>query len=59
MLMLILIEVYIIKSLSLGIALKALGRIEEAIKDYSKAIEINPQDDDAFNNRGLDYWIII
>ena len=55
MLMLILIEVYLFQSLSTGIALKALGRIEEAIKDYSKAIEINPQDDDAFKNRGLDY----
>ena len=39
--------------------MKALRRIEEAIRDYSKAIEINPQNANAFYNRGLYYLIII
>ena len=39
----------------LGIALKALERIEEAIENYSKAIEINPQYANAYYNRGLHY----
>ena len=29
-----------------------MGRNEEAIKDYSKAIEINPKDDASYGNRG-------
>ena len=33
--------------------MKFLGKIEEAIEDYSKAIEINPQYSVAYNNRGL------
>ena len=37
----------------LGIALDDLGRKEEAIKDYTKAIDINPQYAVAYYNRGL------
>ena len=29
-----------------------MGKKEDAIIDYSKAIEINPQYADAYNNRG-------
>ena len=35
-----------------GIAFKKLGIFEEAIKDYSTAININPSDAIAYNNRG-------
>ena len=45
--MLIIIEVYIIKLF--------VGRKEEAIKDYSKAININPQYANDFYYRGLYY----
>ena len=34
--------------------MKSLGRIKEAFDDYSKAIEINPQDADAYKHRGWD-----
>ena len=43
----------------LGNALDDLGRKEEAIEDYAKAIDINPQDADTYNNRGLYYLIIL
>ena len=36
-----------------GIALKDLGRHEQAVASYDKAIEINPNHDDAWNNRGI------
>ena len=42
----------------LGIALDDLGRKEEAIKDYTKAIDINPQYAVAYYNRGLFHLII-
>ena len=32
------------------------GDYEEAIADYSKEIETNPEDDYAYYNRGLDKW---
>ena len=32
---------------------KNLGKYEEAIKDYDKAIELDPDYSDAYNNRGL------
>ena len=40
----------------LGILLDDLGRKKDAIKDYTKAIEINPEDADAYNNRGIYYY---
>ena len=50
---LISIEVNIILNYFIGNVLKKLGRNEEAIKDYSRAIEINPQKDEAYFSRGL------
>ena len=32
--------------------LSDLGRNEEALLDYTKAIEIHPMDDNAYNDRG-------
>ena len=40
----------------LGKSLSDLGRKEDAIKDYTKAIEINPQYFKAFFNRGILYY---
>ena len=54
MLLLIIIEVYISFNYLLGNVLNELGRKEEAIKDYTKAIDINPHNDaDVYYNRGL------
>ena len=39
----------------LGKSLSDLGRKDDAIKDYTKAIEINPQYFEAFFNRGILY----
>ena len=36
----------------IGVVLGELGRKEEAILNYTSAIEINPQKDEAFYNRG-------
>ncbi|MGB5595240.1 MAG: tetratricopeptide repeat protein, partial [Crocosphaera sp.] len=36
-----------------GIALDDLGRYEEAIASYDKALEIKPDKDEAWNNRGV------
>ena len=36
-----------------GLDLKKLGRYEEAITSYNKALEIKPNDHDAWHNRGL------
>ena len=38
--------------LFLGIVLDDLGRKEEAIKDFTKAIEIDPKKSEAYYNRG-------
>ena len=49
--MLIIIEVQIIQ-IKLGNLLSDLGRQEEALFDYNKAIEINPRYANYYNNRG-------
>ncbi len=36
-----------------GIALGNLGRLEEAIASYDRALEIKPDDHEAWNNRGI------
>ena len=51
MLLLLIIEVYLLNYL-IGIALDDLGRKKEAVEDYTKAIEIDPQYVDAYFNRG-------
>ena len=38
-----------------GNVLMMLGQIETAIKAYSQALELNPRDVDAYNNRGAAY----
>jgi Flp pilus assembly protein TadD len=38
-----------------GNAHKGKGEYEQAIADYSKAIELAPKDADAYNNRGYAY----
>ena len=48
---LIIIEVNKVQII-LGSVLNELGRKEEAIIDYSKAIELNPKYTDAYINRG-------
>ncbi|NER48744.1 MAG: tetratricopeptide repeat protein, partial [Symploca sp. SIO1A3] len=40
---------------NLGIALKDLGRIEEAIASYDQAIELNPDDNTARYNKACCY----
>ena len=51
---LIKIEVLLFKNYK-GIALKDLGRDEDAIKNYTKAIEIDPHYALAYNNRGITF----
>ncbi|HBE16890.1 MAG TPA: hypothetical protein DDW51_04565, partial [Cyanobacteria bacterium UBA11367] len=36
-----------------GVARSALGDKEGAIADYNQAIDINPNDAEAYNNRGV------
>ena len=50
MLRFIIIEVMV--KFEIGIALHKLGRKEDAIIDYSNAIELNPQFANAYVNRG-------
>ncbi len=38
-----------------GNAYADLGQYEQAIADYNQAIQINPQDAEAYNNRGIAY----
>ena len=35
--------------------MSSLGKPEEAIKDYTKAIELDPKDAEAYNNRGTEF----
>ena len=39
----------------IGISLKELKRYEEAIQMYDKAIQLNPQLSQAYNNIGSNY----
>jgi len=39
-----------------GIVYYVKGKYDQAISDYSKALEINPKDTAAYNNRGLYYY---
>ena len=41
-----------------GQAYQQLEKYDKAIEDHTKAIEINPEIDLAFNNRGFDYRAI-
>jgi len=36
-----------------GLTLGKLGKLDEEIAAFDRAIEINPQDSDAWNNKGL------
>jgi tetratricopeptide (TPR) repeat protein len=38
-----------------GVASLRLNRLDEALADFNKTIELNPKDPDAWNNRGLVY----
>jgi Flp pilus assembly protein TadD len=41
-----------------GVAYADLKQFEKAIQDYNQAIELNPKDARAFNNRGVVYAVI-
>ena len=43
----------------IGNSLYDLKQFEEAIQMYDKAIQLNPQDSEAYNNKGLRYVYII
>jgi tetratricopeptide (TPR) repeat protein len=36
-----------------GLVLRAAGRLDEAIQDYDRAIDLKPDDASAYNNRGI------
>ena len=40
---------------NLGVCYQSIGRISEAIKNYSTAIKLNQKDAGAYNNRGIAY----
>jgi tetratricopeptide (TPR) repeat protein len=40
------------------VVLGKLNKSDEAIKAYDKAIEINPQDSDAWDNKGIALYIL-
>ena len=44
------------EQLNQGIALLEEGQYDRAIAYFNKAIELNPRDADAYNNRGLAYF---
>ena len=44
------------EQLNQGIALLEEGQYDRAIAYFNKAIELNPRDADAYNNRGLAYY---
>ena len=39
-----------------GVAYDKIGQGDKAIADYTKAIEINPRDAEAYNYRGIAYY---
>jgi tetratricopeptide (TPR) repeat protein len=39
-----------------GVAYVLIGQYDQAISDYTKAIEINPEFARAYNNRGVAYY---
>ena len=41
---------------NLGVCYQSIGRISEAIKNYSTAIKLNQKDAEAYNNRGIAYY---
>ena len=51
------VESYV-KYIFLGLTLSDLGRKEEALQDYTKAIQIDSLDADAYFNRGRDNFSI-
>ncbi|MBI3710245.1 MAG: tetratricopeptide repeat protein [Proteobacteria bacterium] len=38
-----------------GLVFRAAGRLDEAIQDYGRAIDLKPDDASAYNNRGIAY----
>jgi len=38
-----------------GVAYGESGKVEEAIADYTKAVELNPESAEAYYNRGIAY----
>ena len=57
--MLIMIEVeFVLTFFHLGSVLKKLGKLEEAISDYTRAIQIDPTFADAYLNRGRNIMFI-
>lgn len=39
-----------------GSAYREKGQLDAAIRDYNKAIELNPNDDEVYSKRGRAYW---
>jgi len=39
-----------------GVAYDKKGQYDQAISDFTKALEINPRHDKAYNNRGIAYF---
>src|SRR5660398_150697 len=46
-------KIKVCESLNKGFALNRLGKYQEAITAFDKALEIDPQDRTAWNNKGL------
>ena len=40
-----------------GISYKEKGELDRALKDFNKALELNPDFAEAYNNRGIAYGI--
>lgn len=41
-----------------GYDLYNLGRINESLEAYNRSLELNPQDDEAWNNKGIDEGLL-